>query len=136
MGTNQCTRILEKLDLMDVNNNSNPNHPCRPLLIILARDIYPPSMLAHVPVLAQRYNIPLLLLPGRSSIELGHVMNVRKTSILLFLPRRIAMSTTRTKSKEEHGGGGLDPTGNGMTVEIDTNKQHNDNIGWINQPKK
>jgi ribosomal protein L7Ae-like RNA K-turn-binding protein len=52
----------------------------------MARDIYPPTMLAHVPVLARQLNIPLLMLPGKASVEIGKALGIRRTSILVFLP--------------------------------------------------
>ena len=58
----------------------------RPSLIVLARDIYPPTMLSHVPVLAQKLNVKLLILPGQASTELGQAFGTKKTSILVFLP--------------------------------------------------
>lgn len=97
MGTNQCLRILEHC-MGNHNNNHNNNssssshekdsHPSRPLLILLAKDVYPPTMLVHVPVMASKLGIPLLLLPGKASNELGRAVGVRKTSILLFLPSK------------------------------------------------
>ena len=79
MGTNRCLRILDKC------MHEGAQSP-RPLLILLARDIYPPTMLVHVPVVAKRLAIPLLLLPGKASNDLGRAIGVRKTSIVIFLP--------------------------------------------------
>ena len=53
--------------------------------MVLARDIYPPTMLVHVPVMAKRLDIPVLLLPGKASNEIGQAVGIKKTSILLFL---------------------------------------------------
>jgi ribosomal protein L7Ae-like RNA K-turn-binding protein len=78
MGTNQCLRILERA------NNSSKS--VRPKLCVCARDIYPPTMLAHVPVMTTKLKIPLLILGGKASLELGKALGVRKASILLFLP--------------------------------------------------
>jgi hypothetical protein len=115
MGTNQCSRLLERVLLlrkkkckntMDA-NSKNPwlPQPCCPSLIILAKDTYPPTMLAHVPVLAQQLNIPVLLLPGKASIELGQALNVRLTSIVMFLPKLSTdaddPSMARKEEKEE-----------------------------------
>lgn len=82
MGTNQCLKILEK-------STEEDNGPA-PLLMVLARDIYPPTMLAHAPALAKKRGIPVLLLPGKASSEIGQALGVRKTSILLFLPSTAA----------------------------------------------
>ena len=78
MGTNQCLRNLEN----DIKNQPGPPQAS---LMVLARDIYPPTMLAHAPVMAKRLGIPVLLLPGKASNEIGQAVGVKKTSILLFL---------------------------------------------------
>lgn len=78
MGTNQCLRRLEKNM-----NDKQDSHP-KIQLILLARDIYPPTMLIHVPVIAKRLEIPLLLLPGKASNDMGRAIGVRKTSIVIF----------------------------------------------------
>jgi len=79
MGTNQCLRILEKCI-------RETSHFPRPQLILLAKDVYPPTMLVHVPVIAKRLGIPLLMLPGKASNDLGRAIGVRKTTIVIFLP--------------------------------------------------
>ena len=78
MGTNQCLRELEA-STVDTESPKNIS------LLVLARDIYPPTMLAHAPVLAKKLDLPLLMLPGKGSSELGRALGVKKTSILLFL---------------------------------------------------
>jgi ribosomal protein L7Ae-like RNA K-turn-binding protein len=77
IGTNQCSRILQQAQ---AGNREVPS------LMVVARDIYPPTMLAHAPVLARALNIPLLMLPGKASFELGKALGTKKTSIMLFLP--------------------------------------------------
>eukprot|EP00980_Cylindrotheca_fusiformis_P024175 scaffold11589_cov117-Cylindrotheca_fusiformis.AAC.9 len=78
MGTNQCSRFLEKA----MNCSSAP----KPLLCVCAKDTYPPTMLAHVPVIATKLKIPLLILGGKASKELGKAFRVKQVSIVLFLP--------------------------------------------------
>jgi ribosomal protein L7Ae-like RNA K-turn-binding protein len=77
MGTNQCLRILENA----IKDETAP----KPSLMVLARDIYPPTMLAHAPVMAQKLGVPVLLLPGKASNEIGQAIGIKQTSILLFL---------------------------------------------------
>jgi ribosomal protein L7Ae-like RNA K-turn-binding protein len=77
IGTNQCLQVLDS-SLPD-------NKTSAPSLLVLARDIYPPTMLAHVPAVAQKLGIPLLMLPGKASLELGQAIGIKKTSIILFL---------------------------------------------------
>jgi ribosomal protein L7Ae-like RNA K-turn-binding protein len=79
VGTNQCSRALEA---------AQAGTSLIPLLMVLSRDIYPPTMLAHAPVLARKLSIPLLLLPGKASSELGKALGTKKTSIMLFLPSK------------------------------------------------
>jgi len=83
VGTNQCLRILEHC----MNDGCSQDDPTTttPQLILLAKDVYPPTMLVHVPAMAKRLNIPLLLLPGKASSDLGQVIGIRKASIILFL---------------------------------------------------
>jgi ribosomal protein L7Ae-like RNA K-turn-binding protein len=76
LGTNQCTLILERA----MRKQESP-----PLLILLARDIRPPHMLAHIPALARQLSIPLLLLSGNTSKELGTILGINLCSIVLFL---------------------------------------------------
>ena len=77
IGTNQCSRILQQ---------AQAGSREVPSLMVMARDIYPPTMLAHAPALARALNIPLLMLPGKASFELGKALGTKKTSIMLFLP--------------------------------------------------
>merc|ERR1711957_70451 len=46
---------------------------------------HPPTMCCAVPVLARKLGIPVLLLPGKASFDLGKALNVKRTSILEFL---------------------------------------------------
>ena len=82
MGTNQCSRLLEKASAaQNVSSQLSPH----PSLIVLARDVYPPTMLAHIPFLAKKLDVPLLLLPGEASLELGQTMSVQRVSVMMFL---------------------------------------------------
>jgi ribosomal protein L7Ae-like RNA K-turn-binding protein len=75
IGVNQCLKMLEvNLKTDDV-----------PALVVVAKDMYPPTVLAHVPVIARERKIPLLMLPGKASSELGNALGLRKTSIMLFM---------------------------------------------------
>jgi hypothetical protein len=88
-------------------------------------------MLAHIPVLAKKFDIPLLLLPGPSSIELGKTLDIRRTSIIMFLsPKR---SRSNAAAEEGHktttasqcqsqadGGRGDDRDEQGIHAKIDS----------------
>jgi len=103
IGTNQCLRLLENLNTEHCSENDTkskaPNKSAttmtktisdaslpsqKPSLVVLAKDIYPPTMCCAVPVLAKRLGIPLLLLPGKASLELGRALNAKRTSILIL----------------------------------------------------
>lgn len=102
IGTNQCLRLLESLNVDDLSENNAESKTQKesatttkrtpdaslpsqnPSLIVLAKDIYPPTMCCAIPVLAKRLGIPLLLLSGKASLELGKALNVKRTSILVL----------------------------------------------------
>ena len=118
MGTNQCARHLgriqqqqeretnkvariEQKELLAETRHDDAHAARLPALMVLARDIYPPTMLSQAPIWAHALNIPLLLLPGQASSELGQAVGTKKTSILLFLPRFSSSSTAATSSSAE-----------------------------------
>ena len=97
IGTNQCLRLLENLNsahCRDTDAKSTrrgeehlpetSKSRGKPSLVVIAKDIYPPTMCCAVPVLAKRLGIPLLVLPGKASLELGRALNAKRTSILIF----------------------------------------------------
>jgi RNase P subunit Pop3 len=88
-GVNQCTRALETI--MASKKPEVPSlvvsSPSPGALILLGRDLHPPTILSHIPLLAKETNTPILLLPGKASAELGAVLGIKKVGILLFLPR-------------------------------------------------
>jgi len=103
IGTNQCLRLLESLNVDHSSENNTeskaPNEsastttkresdatlpPRNPSLIVLAKNIYPPTMCCAIPVLAKRLGIPLLLLSGKASLELGKALNAKRSSILIL----------------------------------------------------
>ena len=77
VGTNQCLRVLDA-------SMNDPSAP-KPLLCVCARDIYPPTMLAQVPAVTKKLNIPLVILGGKASSELGRAIGLRKASIIIIL---------------------------------------------------
>ena len=76
-GIGQCTRALEAA----AGGRGPP-----PSLVLLARDVRPPTVLAHLPPLCQRAGSPTYVLPGRASVDLGRVLGVRSVAALAFLP--------------------------------------------------
>jgi len=104
IGSNQCLRLLEdsisyhhwcKESSTDEKSTAIPNiekddsvvAKAQPSLIVLAKDIYPPTLCSAIPAMAQKLEVPLLLLPGKASLELGRAMNAKRTSVLIFLSR-------------------------------------------------
>lgn len=90
LGTNQCTCILERAMMQSKSESSySPQFygHRRPQLILLARDVRPPHILAHIPLLAQQLSIPLLLLSGNTSKEMGSLLGIQSCAIVMFLPR-------------------------------------------------
>jgi ribosomal protein L7Ae-like RNA K-turn-binding protein len=93
VGTNACTRALEAA----VYSKGS----C-PMLLVLAADLNPPTILAHIPVLAKQTRVPILLLPGRASIELGKALGAKKVAILCFQPHVPVYQGTLVE-QEVHG---------------------------------
>ncbi|CAJ1919505.1 unnamed protein product [Cylindrotheca closterium] len=88
IGTNQCLRILDAA----MNGSANP----KPLLCVCARDVYPPTMLTQVPVVAKKLKIPLVILGGKATTELGEAIGLCKASIVIILESSIG-------TDESHG---------------------------------
>ena len=81
VGVNQCTRALEAA----ANNTTR-----KPSLVLLSRDVRPPTIVAHIPVLCRQMDIPTVVLPGRASVELGKAVGGRSVAVAMFLPRSTA----------------------------------------------
>jgi len=86
VGSNEVTRTLES-KLQEYQNTtiqSTMEPKSNKSVILLARDIRPATIVAHIPVLAKQLKIPILILPGRASFELGKIMGVRTVSVLFL----------------------------------------------------
>jgi len=105
VGTNQCTRALERA-VARRNNPDEIDDVVMPSLIFLARDVRPPTILAHIPVLARVLDIPIMLLPGKASSDMGKSLGANKVSILVFLScsPRIATHEMVQKIQDCHSG--------------------------------
>lgn len=67
-------------------SGSKPSAPTvKPSLILLARDVRPATILAHISLYARLLNIPILILPGKASVELGKVVGIRSVAAAVFL---------------------------------------------------
>lgn len=78
IGVNQCTRALEA---------AASNKTCKPSLVLLSRDVRPPTILAHIPALCRQMGIPAVVLPGRASVELGKAVGGKSVAVATFLPQ-------------------------------------------------
>jgi len=106
IGTNSCTRAFEKLYSQQKQKQNQDrdkdqstlsyekpgssevvSHSSKPSLCILARNVRPPSILAHIPYLCHQMNVPIILLPGKASNDLGSILGGRKVAVLLFRER-------------------------------------------------
>lgn len=108
VGTNSCTRTFEKIsraelssNLVMVKENAKKEDAIGVSLCILARDVRPASVLSHIPYLCQLHDIPIVLLPGKASFELGKLLGCKKTSVLLFREDSCPEITTGAEKKWE-----------------------------------
>lgn len=89
IGSNQCTRKLEM-----AYGHDKANSECHPMLLLLSRDVRPPTILCHIPALAKKMDIPLILLPGKASRDLGNIFNIKRASVVLFLSKGKAVDNS------------------------------------------
>jgi len=80
VGVNECTRALEASCQLSEDGGKT----FVPILVILARDLRPPTILAHFPYLCKRLDIPIILLPGKASSDLGKVFRRKSASVIVF----------------------------------------------------
>eukprot|EP00563_Minutocellus_polymorphus_P004903 CAMPEP_0181045062 /NCGR_PEP_ID=MMETSP1070-20121207/13603_1 /TAXON_ID=265543 /ORGANISM="Minutocellus polymorphus, Strain NH13" /LENGTH=285 /DNA_ID=CAMNT_0023123557 /DNA_START=1 /DNA_END=861 /DNA_ORIENTATION=- len=97
VGVNQCTRALEAVAK---NAKGGAAGAQLPSLVLLSRDVRPPTIVAHIPVLCQQLDIPAAVLPGRASVDLGKAVGGRSVAVAMFLPRTEEKSVV----EEEKGG--------------------------------
>jgi len=92
-GINQCTRALENDDKLRY-----------PSLIILARDVRPATIFEHISLYAHIRNIPILIFPGRASLELGEAVGIKRAAAICFLPKddksSLSFQDNKTKMDE------------------------------------
>jgi hypothetical protein len=94
-GTNACTRVLTE-------------EP-KPLLIVLISTEKLALPWVHIPVLADRLQVPLLLLSASASNQLSRLLRARKVSVLTFLPRAepvIVKQVSAPESEQDVADGG------------------------------
>jgi len=103
VGINQCTRTLESAYKHkkegQQQSGSTPN-PI-PSLILLARDVRPATILAHISLYANLLNIPTLILPGKASLELGKAVGIRSVAVAAFVPSERGEGASMPEEKQK-----------------------------------
>ncbi len=82
VGTNECTRALEKAIRGGFDGTDDGRIPS---LVMLSRDLRPPTILAHFPYLCRQLDIPIVLLPGKASSDVGRVLKRKVASVVVFM---------------------------------------------------
>ncbi len=102
VGTNECTRALEaaKKKCKNEDNTHTQNH-FKPSLIILSRDLRPPTILAHIPFLCKQLDVPIVLLPGKASSDLGKLLQMKTAAVILLCTLHESYEETYNKSERE-----------------------------------
>lgn len=85
VGMNECTRALQKFYDSRGRSSSSGEDELIPSLLILSRDVRPPTILAHFPFMCKQMNIPIAVLPGKASIDVGSTFNIKVASVILFM---------------------------------------------------
>ena len=85
LGINQCTRILENT-LRRTKEKKSDDESLVPSLLILTRDVRPATICSHIPIYAHILNkVPILILPGKASVEFGSLLGIKSIAAALFL---------------------------------------------------
>ncbi|KAL3783253.1 hypothetical protein ACHAWO_013345 [Cyclotella atomus] len=102
IGINQCTQMLEKVLQQKKQNKFISSEHTMPSLIILTRDARPATIFSHIPIYAHLLKIPILILPGKASVELGRLLGLKSIAALVFLS---SGSKVRGESTDEEASG-------------------------------
>ena len=98
VGINQCSRILENAFRQKAQTNSTLTSSASetftnksqinlvPSLIILARDVRPATIFAHIPIYAHLLRgVKVMILPGNASVEFGNILGIKSIAAAVFL---------------------------------------------------
>lgn len=85
IGTNSCSRAFENSVRTKEKREKSTESSSKISLCVLSRDVRPASILSHIPYLCQLHNVPILMLPGKASHDLGRTLGGKKVSVLLFM---------------------------------------------------
>ena len=97
VGVNQCTRVLEQAFSRD----GAKREEMKPSLVMLSRDLRPPTILAHIPSFCKQLDVPMILLPGRASSEIGNVFGIKSASVVIFMTQENQSRKDLEKSEIE-----------------------------------
>lgn len=71
-----------------------------PSLIILTRDVRPATIFSHIPIYAQFLKVPVLILPGKASIEFGRLFGIKSIAAIMFLSSGSTIQSEGTDEEE------------------------------------
>lgn len=72
-----------------------------PSLLILTRDVRPATICSHIPIYAHILNkVPILILPGKASVEFGSLLGIKSIAAALFLSPSSKISLTQCSDEE------------------------------------
>ncbi|KAL7530398.1 hypothetical protein ACHAXR_003472 [Thalassiosira sp. AJA248-18] len=102
VGINQCTKILERASTQKKDHQQLESRATTtvPSLILLARDVRPATVIAHIAIHARILNVPTLILPGKASVELGKAVGIRSVAVAAFLPSHGEDAMQQDKEEE------------------------------------
>ncbi|KAL9191218.1 hypothetical protein ACHAXT_000924 [Thalassiosira profunda] len=102
VGINQCTRALEGACKRRAQQTAQgaESDASMPSLVLLARDVRPATIIAHISIYAHILGIPTLVLPGKASAELGAAAGIRSVAAAIFLSSPGEEGTPDDEQKE------------------------------------
>mmetsp|Transcript_10645 Transcript_10645/g.16044 ORF Transcript_10645/g.16044 Transcript_10645/m.16044 type:complete len:244 (+) Transcript_10645:40-771(+) len=101
VGTNECTRVLEKA--IRGGYDENNENDAVPALVMLSRDLRPPTIVAHFPYLCKQLDIPIALLPGKASSDIGRVLGRRVASVVVFMRSKHSKNQMKIPHRKKNG---------------------------------
>ena len=82
--TKTATPFVKDKDDLSQQQHRHHRRCLSPQLVLMAKDVYPPTCLSHIVLMAKRQNVPVLLLSGRATTDLGRCVGVKKASVVLI----------------------------------------------------
>jgi ribosomal protein L7Ae-like RNA K-turn-binding protein len=102
VGINECTRVLENVNRQGKEEGLDADKKkLIPSLVMLARDLRPPTIVSHIPYLCKQLNIPVALLPGKASSDVGKTLRIKRASVVVFMKFNKDGSKGRSSTEKE-----------------------------------